>query len=84
MSPVLVHSVHFSSLPHHLSSHLPFSFPAGSGVMETRGMTRELLSSWVTLPVYRDTILLNRLEKGEEGERGGWGGMGRGEREWEE
>ena len=33
-------------------------------------MTRELLSSWVTLPVYRDTILLNRLEKGEEGERG--------------
>ena len=46
-------------------------------------MTRELLSSWVTLPVYRDTILLNRLEKGEEGERGervGGGGGGRGGR----
>ena len=42
-------------------------------------MTTELLSSWVTLPVYRDTILLNRLEKGEEGERGervGGGGGG--------
>ena len=34
-------------------------------------MTMELLSSWVTLTVYRDTTLLNRLEKGEEGERGG-------------
>ena len=50
-------------------------------------MTRELLSSWVTLPVYRDTILLNCLEKGEEGERGervgggvGGGGGGRGGR----
>ena len=46
-------------------------------------MTRELLSSWVTLPVYRDTILLNRLEKGEEGETGervGGGGGGRGGR----
>ena len=51
-------------------------------------MTRELLSSWVTLPVYRDTILLNRLEKGEEGERGervgggGGGEEGEGERGW--
>ena len=47
-------------------------------------MTRELLSSWVTLPVYRDTILLNRLEKGEEGERGervGGGGEEEGEGE---
>ena len=46
-------------------------------------MTRELLSSWVTLPLYRDTILLNFLEKGEEGERGervGGGGGGRGGR----
>ena len=71
------------SLLYHIPSHLPFSFPAGPGVMETRGMTRELLSSWVTLPVYRDTILLNRLEKGEEGERGervGGGGGGRGGR----
>ena len=39
--------------------------------METRGMTRELLSSWVTLPVYKDTILLNHLERGEEGGRKG-------------
>ena len=38
-------------------------------------MTRELLSSWVTLPVYRATTLLKRLERG----RGG-GGKGRGDR----
>ena len=36
--------------------------------METRGMTKELLSSWVTLPVYRDT-LLNHIEKGRGGGR---------------
>ena len=29
------------SLPYHIPSHLLFSFPAGPGVMETRGMTRE-------------------------------------------
>ena len=34
-------------------------------------MTRELLNSWVTLPVWRDIILLNRLEREEEGEEGG-------------
>ena len=34
-------------------------------------MTRELLSSWVTFPVWRDITLLNRLERGEEGERKG-------------
>ena len=34
-------------------------------------MTREVLSSWVTLPVWRDRILLNRLERGEEGGRRG-------------
>ena len=34
-------------------------------------MMWKLLSSWVTLPVYRDTVLLNRLERGEEGEGGG-------------
>ena len=46
-------------------------------------MMRELLSSWVTLPVYRDTILLNRLEKGEEGERGERVGRGGGGEEGE-
>ena len=70
-----------TSLPYHLPSHLPFSFPAGSGVMETRGMTRELLSSWVTLLVYRDTTLLNHLGRRKEGERGERGRSGeRGER----
>ena len=34
-------------------------------------MTRELLSSWVTLPVLRDITLLNRLEREEEGGRKG-------------
>ena len=34
-------------------------------------MTRELLSSWVTLPVWRDITLLNRLGRGEEGGRKG-------------
>ena len=34
-------------------------------------MTRELLSSCVTLPVWRDITLLNRLERGEEGGRKG-------------
>ena len=54
--------------------------PPGPGVMETRGRTRELLSSCVTLPVYRDTTLLNHLERGEgeEKERGGGGGGSRG------
>ena len=37
--------------------------------METRGMTRELLSSCVTLPVNTDT-LLNCLEREEEGNGG--------------
>ena len=46
-------------------------------------MTRALLNSCVTLPVYGDTTLLNRLEwgEGEEGE-----GRGEGERrggQWE-
>ena len=36
-------------------------------------MTREVLSNWVTLPVYRDTILLSCLEKG----RGGGDGWRR-------
>ena len=40
--------------------------------MDMRGMTRALLNSCVTLPVYRDTMLLNCLEKeGREEERGG-------------
>ena len=42
-------------------------------------MTREVLSSWVTLPVYRDTIILNHLGRGEEGGRRG--SEGGGERE---
>ena len=34
-------------------------------------MTRELLSSWVTFPVWRDITLLNHLERVEEGGRKG-------------
>ena len=34
-------------------------------------MTRELLSSWVTFPAWRDITLLNRLERVEEGGRKG-------------
>ena len=47
-------------------------------------MTRALLNSWLTLPVYRDTMLLNRLVwgEGEEGEGRGAGGGSEGEREW--
>ena len=50
-------------------------------------MTRALLNSCVTLPVYRDTMLLNCLEKEVEGEGEGEGrrGYGKGEeREGEE
>ena len=44
-------------------------------------MTKELLSSWVTLPVWRDTILLNRLEKGRGGRDGSRKKAGRRRRE---
>ena len=44
-------------------------------------MTRELLSSWVTLPVYRDTTLLNHLERGGGGGEEKEGGGGERERE---
>ena len=44
-------------------------------------MTRALLNSCVTLPMYRDTMLLNCLEKEVEGEGGKEGiRKGRGER----
>ena len=93
MSSVSVQSVSLSFLftsppfpspfPPHPLPHLLFSFPAASGLMETRGMTRALLNSWLTLPVYRDTMLLNRLVwgEGEEGEGRGAGGGSEGERE---
>ena len=63
----------FSPPPTYRSSPAP-------GVMETRGMTRELLSSWATLPVWRDITLLNYSAAGHTPSMGHYWTTLRGER----